>query len=69
MTVEEENNLPFCCECFRQVSSKDELLGGRKLEVIIPSYKGCLKQRAGYVHSHGDRPAEKISVSVPRGKA
>jgi Zn-finger nucleic acid-binding protein len=26
----------------------------------IPSYPGCKAQRAGYMHTHGDRPAEKI---------
>lgn len=32
---------------------------------IIPMYKGSLRQKAGYVHTHGDRPAEKNSVAVP----
>ena len=27
---------------------------------IIPSYPGCLKQKAGYVHIHGNKPAEKL---------
>jgi len=26
----------------------------------IPSYPGCMKQKAGHVHTHGDRPATKI---------
>ena len=26
---------------------------------IIPSYPGSLKLKAGYVHSHGDKPATK----------
>jgi putative FmdB family regulatory protein len=30
------------------------------LTTIIPSYPGSLKQKAGYVHSHGDRPATKV---------
>ena len=44
----------------------DLQLGGRQLTTIVPAYPGCKKVRAGYVHTHGDRPAEKISVSVPR---
>lgn len=27
---------------------------------IIPSHPGCKAHKAGYVHSHGDRPATKI---------
>lgn len=42
--------------------------GGRLLGVIVPTYPGCKRVKAGYVHTHGDRPAEKISVSVPRAK-
>lgn len=36
------------------------------LTEIIPSYPGSLKQKAGYVHTHGDRPATKI-MSGPAG--
>ena len=32
----------------------------RVLTQIIPMYPGSLKQKAGYVHSHGDRNATKI---------
>lgn len=42
------------------------LPGGHAMGVIIPMYKGSLRQKAGYVHTHGDRPAEKGSVAVPR---
>lgn len=38
----------------------------RQLTNIIPSYPGSKKQAAGYVHSHGDRPACKIQ-SGPGG--
>lgn len=31
------------------------------LTTIIPSYRGCKKQKAGYVHSHGDKDATKVS--------
>lgn len=30
------------------------------LTTIIPSYKGCLRQRAGYTHTHGDFDATRI---------
>jgi putative FmdB family regulatory protein len=40
-------------------------LGSHTLTVIIPTYRGCKRQKAGYQHTHGDKPAEKISVSVP----
>ena len=31
-----------------------------QLHTIIPAYPGCKKQKAGYVHTHGNRPATKI---------
>jgi hypothetical protein len=27
---------------------------------IVPDYPGAKKQKAGYVHTHGDRPATKV---------
>ena len=30
------------------------------LTTIIPSYPGCLKKKAGYVHSHGDKDRTKV---------
>ena len=32
----------------------------KQLTTIIPSYPGCLRQKAGYVHTHGDHSATKI---------
>lgn len=58
--------LPSCPDCGGNVSEHDEQLGGQPFGTIIPMYKGSLKQKAGYVHTHGDRPAEKGSVAVPR---
>jgi len=43
----------------------DLQLGGKSLYKIVPDYPGSKKFKAGYVHSHGDRPAEKGSVAVP----
>ncbi len=31
------------------------------LTTIIPSYPGCKKVRAGYIHSHGDRPSTRVT--------
>jgi putative FmdB family regulatory protein len=35
---------------------------------IIPCYPGAKRLKAGYVHTHGDRPAEKAGsqVTVPK---
>jgi hypothetical protein len=56
------------CECGREMTSDDERLGGVLFHVIVPMHRTSLKNKAGYVHTHGDRPAEKSSVAVPRGK-
>jgi len=32
----------------------------KQMVTVIPSYPGCKRQKAGYMHSHGDRPAEKV---------
>lgn len=42
------------------------LSGGTVFGTIVPDYPGAKKIKAGYVHTHADRPAEKSSVSVPR---
>jgi putative FmdB family regulatory protein len=31
------------------------------LTTIIPSYPGCKKHKAGYVHSHADKPATRVT--------
>jgi hypothetical protein len=66
MTSEDESTLPTCAKCDAQVVDDDEVLGGQTFGTIVPMYKGSLKQKAGYVHTHADRPAEKGSVAVPR---
>lgn len=39
------------------------IMGAPKLfTTIIPDYPGAKRQKAGYVMSHGDRPATKIQV-------
>lgn len=42
------------------------LPGGRTLTTIIPAYPGSKRMKAGHVHTHGDMPAERGSVAVPR---
>lgn len=32
----------------------------KTLTTIIPDYPGCKKKRAGYVHTHGDKPATRV---------
>lgn len=58
-----------CPSCGSQ--DAEPVPGGRPFNVIVPMYPGAKKHKAGYVHTHGDRPKEKISVSVPgkRGAA
>jgi hypothetical protein len=34
------------------------------LSKIVPVYPGSKKHKAGYVHTHGDRPAEKAGSQV-----
>lgn len=55
-----------CPACGRSMSEQDVVASSsRPFGTIIPMYKGSLKQKAGFVHTHGDRPAEKGSVAVP----
>ncbi len=55
-----------CPECNASMSDSDRVESASKpFHVTIPMYKGSLKQKAGYVHTHGNRPAERGSVAVP----
>jgi hypothetical protein len=63
-----EVEVPKCPSCGEAVSDRDERLGGKSFHVIVPMHRTSLKNKAGYVHTHADRPAEKGSVSVPRNK-
>ena len=47
------------CEC-GAVAHRIFTGAPKQLTKIIPSYPGCLKNKAGYVHSHGDKPAKKL---------
>jgi hypothetical protein len=62
MSVED---LALCPACGKQAGDKDELLGGKSNVITIPMHKNSKRLKAGYQHTHADRPAEKSSVSVP----
>lgn len=34
---------------------------------IVPSYPGCKKKKAGYIHSHGNRPKTPGKIQVGYG--
>lgn len=61
-----EGDEPTCPKCGS--SDAGVVPGGRPFSVIVPMYPGAKKHKAGYVHTHGDRPKEKISVAVPGKK-
>lgn len=60
-----EDDVATCATCQRVMTGADEMLGGHSCTTIVPMSRTSLKNKAGYVHSHGDKPAEKGSVSVP----
>lgn len=49
-------------------SDVETLVGSKLCTVIVPMHRRSLTQKAGFVHSHGDRPAERRFVSVPANK-
>lgn len=57
-----------CPDCGNAVTGADELLGGKSCTTIVVMSRTSLKNKAGYIHTHGDRPAEKTSIAVPRNK-
>lgn len=57
---------PARCPKCGSFDAELQLGGPPLLTTIVPVYPGSKKHKAGYVHSHGDRPREKIGVSVPR---
>jgi putative FmdB family regulatory protein len=63
MTSDEVVRCPSCsgADATATVSAK-------LVEIIVPMHRRSLTQKAGFVHSHGDRPAERGSVSVPANK-
>lgn len=59
-----EDEPATCPSCTRVATGDDEILGGVPFNTIVPMHRSSLKNKAGYVHTHGDRPAEKGSVAV-----
>ncbi len=57
--VPQDTDAVDCPKCGAQA---DKAYQGSAKQILsfIPDYPGCKKLRAGYVHSHGDRPSEKI---------
>lgn len=54
-----------CPACGVAMSEQDQVASAAApFGTIIPMYKGSLRQKAGYVHTHGDRPAEKAGSMV-----
>lgn len=60
--ADEQNICPSCGSIEAATQA-----GGQLLVAMIPTYKHCKRQKAGFLHSHGDKPAEKTYVAVPRG--
>lgn len=44
------------------------IVGAKLVSTIVPMHRRSLTQKAGFVHSHGDRPAERGSISIPANK-
>ncbi len=63
MTSDEVVRCPTCDGTDASAAVAAKLVG-----IIVPMHRRSLTQKAGFVHSHGDRPAEKGSVSVPANK-
>lgn len=68
MTQAEEAASVACPACGALMTERDEVMGGQPMGTIVPMHNRSLRQKAGYVHTHGDRPAERGSVAVPSNK-
>jgi len=55
-----------CPSCHESPATR-RLSGGHQFVVIKATTLTSKKYKAGYQHSHTDRPKEKISVQVPAG--
>lgn len=59
-----------CPQCGKEAGFIKLLSAPTMPTKIIPSYPGCKARKAGYVHTHGKRPAEKggsqVSMHTPR---
>lgn len=58
--VRDETKIP--CECGYPA---DRLMpGGHSFTTIIPDYPGAKRRKAGYQHSHADRPKTEGKIQV-----
>lgn len=57
---------PAVCPACGSHHAEPQLQGGHIFTTIVPTYPGAKAHKAGYVHQYVNRPAEKISVSVPQ---
>lgn len=60
----DKEETPDCSACGKPM--KKIPTGGNLFTTIVPDYPGAKKNKAGYVHTHGDRPATKVQ-SGPGG--
>ena len=49
-----------CPECSTEMQRVWNGQAPKLPTTIVVSYPGCKRQKAGHVHTHGDRPATKI---------
>lgn len=54
-----------CREC--NATAKRVPSGFALLNTIVPSYPGCKKRKAGYLHTHGNRPRTPGKIQVGYG--
>ena len=56
-----KNDVPLCPACGK--ANGEAVPSAPKLfNTIVPTTRTSKKHKAGYVHSHGDRPATKVQV-------
>ena len=61
-----DDAIAVCPECALVMVADNEVLGGRTFHVIVPMSNTSVRHKAGSVHRFVNKPAEKVSVSVPK---
>ena len=61
--IVKEGEASSCAKC-SHANWKHLMPATKTFTTIIPDYPGAKKHKAGYVHSHGDKPATKIQVGA-----
>jgi putative FmdB family regulatory protein len=64
MQADEKVECPHC----GSPAAEKRVTGGHVFDTIVATSLTSKKHKAGYVHNYANKPAEKISVSVPRNK-